>query len=378
MNQKKKDYPIRVAHIVGKVITGGVDAVVMNYYRNIDKSKVQFDLLMDGNNKTPVDEEIKSMGGRVFKLEPYERSMLKNMRQCYRILKDNRYTIVHCHLNTLSVFPLCAAWFAGVKIRIAHNHSTAAKGEGKRTLMKHLLRPFAKLFATHYCACSRYAGEWLFGKSTYASGKVKLIQNAIDISRYSYNAEMRSKMREELNINRKYVVGHVGRFMYQKNHDFLIDIFSKIWEKEAGALLLLVGTGELEPAIREKVKALGLSDAVRFMGVRHDVPNLLQAMDVFVLPSFYEGLPVVGVEAQAAGLPCILSDAMTRETKLTEIAEFVSLSQPAAYWAERAIMRCNGFERRKTDDELKQAGFEIVTAADGLREWYEGLDKCSR
>lgn len=362
--------PVRIAHIVGKVVTGGVDAVVMNYYRNIDREKIQFDFFMDGHFKTPVDHEILSMGGRIYKLEPYEKNLLKNLRQCQCIWKENDYQIVHVHLNTLSVFWLAAAFFSKIPMRIIHNHSTAAKGEGKRALMKYLLRPFAKIFATHYAACSRYAGEWMFGKSLVESGKVKIIPNAIEVARYSYNPVVREQMREELGLADKLVIGHVGRFAYQKNHHFLVDIFSALNKQRSDAMLLLIGTGELEQSIREKVRALELEESVRFLGVRHDVPALLQAMDVFVLPSFFEGLPVVGVEAQAAGLPCLLSDAMTAETKLTGMAEFFSLGETAEEWAAKTMQMLAGFERRGMDSELKDAGFDIKVAANELAEWY--------
>lgn len=367
--------PIRVAHIVGKVCLSGVDTIIMEYYRNIDRSKVQFDFIMDGYNETPVDQEIKRLGGQVYKVEPYEQNMLNNIRQCEAIFRDNDYKIVHSHLNTLSVFPLFAAWRAKVPIRIAHNHSTAAKGEGKRTVLKYMLRPFARLFATHYCACSAYAGKWLFGEKFYNSGKVHLIKNAINIDKFAFDEQVRKKVRRKLNIDQKFVVGHVGRFVYQKNHEFLIDIFAEVYKRNKNALLMLVGSGELEQAIKEKVNSLGLSDSVLFLGTRTDVADLMQAMDVFILPSHYEGLGIVAIEAQAAGLKTIVSEAIPEEAKITKLLEYCRLDQLASVWAEKTLVCCRNetYERRTQYGELEQAGYDIKGAAKELSEWYEGI-----
>lgn len=364
---------LRVVHIIGKVEMGGVQAVVMNYYRNIDKTKVQFDFIIDGYNETPIDEEIKSMGGKVYKIEPYEKNIFKNMLQCYKIFKTNKYTIVHCHLNTLSVFPLFVAWICKIKIRICHNHSTAAKGEGKKNLIKYILLPFSKLFATHYCACSELSGRWIFGNNFYNKGKVKLIKNAIDINKYSYNKSVRDKKREQMNLNNKFVIGHVGRFVYQKNHNFLIDIFNEAYKINNNLILILVGDGQLKNQIQYKVKKLGLKDNILFLGNRFDVPELMQAMDLFLLPSFYEGLPVVGIEAQAAGLKCIFSNSITYETKVTNLVEFIGLNKSPKYWANQIIKYSDRYNRENTDIQIKKAGYEIKIAAHNLLLWYKKL-----
>lgn len=368
------DTPIRVAQVVGPVVLGGVDTMVMNYYRHIDRSRVQFDFIMDGCCDTPIDEEIETMGGRVYKVEPYAHDMLKSMRQYGRIFRENRYPIVHSHMNTLSVFPLFEAWRAGVPIRIAHSHSTAARGEGKRTMLKDMLRPFAKLFPTHYCACSEYAGRWLFGDRLFDSGKVRLVRNAIDLDRFGFLPEIRERVRAELGIRGKFVVGHVGRFMYQKNHDFLIDIFDRVHQENKNAVLLLIGEGPLRGRVQRRVNERNLTGCVRFLGLRRDVPDLLQAMDVFVLPSFYEGLPVVGVESQAAGLPCVISDAVTREAGITPLVHFLSLSEPADAWAEK-VLSFTGARRTNEEQKIEAAGFQISAAADRLLKFYLGLCK---
>jgi len=368
-----KKEPIRVAQIIGQVLLAGVDTVVMNYYRNIDRTKVQFDFIVDGYDSTPIDDEIKELGGRVYKVESYTKDMLKSMQQYYQIFKDNHYPIVHSHMNTLSVFPLFEAWRAGIPVRVAHNHSTSNKGEGKRTMMKYMLRPFAKVFSTHFCACSPLAGEWLFGKDFYNSGKVRLIQNAIDIQHFSFNQDIRDRIRKELGLVNKFVVGHVGRFVYQKNHEYLLDIFSDIHRHNQNSVLLLIGDGPLKSQIEQKVARLDLGKFVHFLGVRKDVPNLMQAMDIFIFPSNYEGLGMVAIEAQAAGLPTIVSEEIPIQVKITNLLSYCHLSQSSGEWAEAALSRMNGFQRIKNDDAIKAAGFDIRTEADKLLQMYMSI-----
>lgn len=365
----------RIAQVIGKANLSGVDTVVMEYYRHMDRSRIQFDFILDGTGETLIDEEIRRLGGRIYKVEPYERNMARSVQQWAALFRENRYPIVHAHLNTLSVFPLYAAWRAGVPVRIAHNHSIAAPGEGKRTLMKYLLRPWAGAFATHYGACSELAGKWLFGKCFYDAGKVRLIKNAVNIGRFSYNAETRGRIRKELNLDGKPVIGHVGRFVYQKNHDLLLDIFREIHARNPRAALLLVGSGDLEDAMMQKADALGLAGSVLFLGTRADVPDLMQAMDVFLFPSNYEGLGMAVIEAQTSGLRTVVSEAVPEEAKVTDLLEYCSLMQPASAWADKVldILAHEICVRRTRDEDLRRAGYEIGQAAKELGEWYEKL-----
>ena len=216
----------------------------MNYYRNIDKSKVQFDFIVDEDSSYIPREEIERLGGKVIIVPPYQK-IFKYIRTLKKVFKENNYKIVHSNLNTLSVFPLFAAKLAGVPVRIAHSHSTSNKKEWKKNILKNILRPFSKVFATDYFACSEYAGRWLFGNKTFEEGKVTIIKNAIDVDKFKYNEEIRNKIRKQLNVEEKFVIGHVGRFMEQKNHEFLIDIFNKIHMKRKESILLLIGDGPL-------------------------------------------------------------------------------------------------------------------------------------
>lgn len=366
--------PIRIAQIIGKAVISGVDSVVMNYYRHIDKSRVQFDFFMDGYNKTPLDEEILDLGGRIIKLTPYEKSMYKNMSECRAAFEKNRYTIVHSHLNTLSVFPLYAAYRAGVPVRIAHNHSTTSRGEFKRNLMKQALRPFSKTFATHYAACGDYPARWLFGTKTVRQGKVRLIKNAVDTSRFDHDTKAGRRIRKEFGLENRFIVGHVGRFVFPKNHEFIVRVFAEVYKKNPNAALILVGTGELETDVRRFVKELGIEQAVIFTGLRRDIPDFLNAFDVFFLPSRYEGLPVVGMEAQAVGLPCLMSDAVPPDTAVTPLVEFFPLTAAVGDWADK-LLSYENHEKRTYSDLLRNSGFEIKQEAEKLCRWYEDLQK---
>lgn len=363
--------PVRVLQIIGIVCGGGVEAVIMNYYRHIDRSKIQFDFVVDGYKKTILDDEIESLGGKVYHVEPYKKNIFRYMSQIYHIVRDNHYDIVHSNMNTLSVFSLFPAWLAGAHQRILHNHSTTVRSEGMRSVLKMILRPFAPLFANRYAACSRLAGNWMYGKKMMESGKVTIINNAIDLDEYAFSPKIRQQYRKELHIpDDTLVIGHVGRFVYPKNHAFLIDVFKDVVKKHPNTILLLIGDGEFRPAIEAKVQDYHLSDKVRFLGLRKDVKKLYNCMDVFVLPSWYEGLPVVSVEAQANGLLSIFSDRVTKESMLTCSASFLSLDSGSKAWASHLFYNYDG-RNKDALTELQSAGFDIKERAKRLFNWYQ-------
>lgn len=374
MSKTQKSEPIKIAQIMGKWVGGGVEAVVMNYYRHIDRTKIQFDFLCDEDSTDIPYDEIESLGGKVILIPPYQK-VFKYQKAVKKILKDGNYKIVHSHINTLSVFPLRAAKKAGVPIRIAHSHSTSNKKEWKKNLVKNLLRPFSKVYANRYMCCSELAGRWLFGNEEYDKGNVYLLNNAIDLDKFKYNETVRKKKRKELGINDStFVVGHIGRYVEQKNHRFLIDIFNEINKKEKDSILLLAGQGPLMDEMKEKVKNLGIEDKVKFLGQRNDASELYQAFDLFLLPSLYEGLPVVGVEAQASGNLCYLSDDMTKETKVLDSTVFMSLSNTEEEWANAIIEDFRKYKKHNTEKEVSKYGFNITKEAKKLEnKYYEFL-----
>lgn len=365
--------PLRVAQIMGKMNRGGVEAVVMNYYRAMDKTKVQFDFFVDSDSEFPQREELEQAGAGVFMLPPYSR-MWAWQKQLTEQLRRGRYSIVHAHINTMNVFPMLCAWRAGVPVRICHNHSTAHPGEGKKTVLKYLLRPFNRLFATHWFACGRKAAEWMYGRQAVEHNRVVVLPNAIDTTRFAFDEAQRVQIREQLEIEPDVLVlGHVGRFCYQKNHRFLIEIFAELHQMTKSRLLL-IGEGELTQSIRDLVHQKGLEKEVIFLGGKQDTAPYYNAMDAFCLPSFYEGLPVVAIEAQCSGLPCLLSDEVTEEAVLTDRAERFPLENSALQWAQWIVINAQASaSRQEKAGIIAEKGFDGIRQAAFLQDCYRKM-----
>lgn len=355
----EKNEPIRVAQIIGKWLGGGVESVVMNYYRHIDRTKIQFDFICDEDSTNIPYEEIEKMGGKVILIPPYQK-VFKYHKKLKEVLKSGGYKIVHSHINTLSVFSLFAAKCAGVPVRIAHSHSTTNKKEKKKNLLKQVLRPFSKVFATDYMCCSELAGRWLFGNKEYDNGNVYLLNNAIDLDKFKYEEEKRKEKRKELNIeDSTLVIGHVGRFVEQKNHRFLIDIFNEVHKQKENSILLLAGQGPLMEEMKEKVKILGIEDSVKFLGQRNDINELYQAMDLLLFPSLYEGLGMVVVEAQISGLPCVVSTEIPKIAKVTKKITFVNLENKIKPWNEVIFKYLSNINRKNINFTDKIENYDI-------------------
>jgi glycosyltransferase EpsF len=365
--------PLRVAQILGKMKSGGVESVVLNYYRHIDRSQVQFDFIIDRDSTAVPTSEIEALGGRIFEIPPYQKPFSYHIALA-RLLRREKYSIVHSHINALSAFPLFAAKSAGVPIRIAHSHTTSGKDQRIKHLLKNALRPLSRVFPTHYFACSEYAGRWLFGDRQFEAGNVVLLKNAIDTSLFTFDPAACEAVREELGLGDKLVIGHVGRFVRVKNHAFIIEIFRQIHNMRPDSVLLLVGEGELEKESRGQVNRLGLESSVLFLGLRDDVHRLLQGFDVFLLPSLYEGLPVVTVEAQACGVKCVVSDNVTAEAKITDSMSFFSLKSSPKEWAEQALAQASRANRQDASNQAALAGYDIRREAARLLELYRSME----
>ena len=284
------DEKIIIAHIMGKWNGGGVESVVMNYYRNIDRNKIQFHFLCDEDSTDIPYEEIEKLGGKVIVIPSYQK-LFKYQKELYRIFKENNYKIVHSHINALSVFPLRIAKKAKIPVRIAHSHSTSNKKEWKKNILKMILRPLSKLYANNYFACTEYAGKWLFGKKVVERKELNVINNAIDLKKFEFNENTRKALREELGIkDDTLIIGHVGRFMKQKNHEFLIEVFNEVYKKNQNTLLILIGQGPLLSEIKQKAINLNIEDKIKFIGQVTDVEKYYNIMDIFLFPSIYEGL----------------------------------------------------------------------------------------
>lgn len=368
---KINNQTIRVAQIIGKWLGGGVESVVMNYYRNIDKSKIQFDFICDEDSTNIPRAEIESMGGRIILIPPYQK-VFKYQKELKRVLKEEKYKIVHSHINALSVFPLRAAKKAGVPVRIAHSHSTTNKKEWKKNLLKMALKPFSKVYATDYFACTEHAGRWLFGDKEFDKGNVYVLNNAIDLDKFKYDEQVRIAKRKELGIDdNTIVIGHAGRFVAQKNHEFIIDVFNEVHKENKNTKLMLIGKGPLEEQIKEKVKQYELTEAVMFLGQRpEDIHELYQAMDVFLFPSLYEGLGMVAIEAQCSGLPCICSTEVPKIAKVTDNVEFIDLTENVEKWTKEILLHVNNDRKKDYIEQAEKCGYNIKSEVKKLEKKY--------
>lgn len=364
--------PIRVAHIVGKWLGGGVEAVIMNYYRNIDRSKIQFDFLCDNDSTDIPYEEIEKLGGRVILIPPYQK-VVEYQKELIKIFKENKYKIVHSHINVLSVFPLRAAKKAGVPVRIAHSHSTTNKKEWKKNLIKQILRPFSKVYATNFMCCSELAGRWLFGDKAYDEGKVYLLNNAIDVEKFKYDEKKREELRNKLNIGKDvFVIGHIGRFVEQKNHLFLVDIFYEVQKKNKNCILILVGQGPLVSVVKDKVRQLKIEDKVIFTGQVTNSFEIYNVFDLFLFPSLYEGLGMVLIEAQANGLNCIASTEVPKISNAGNNVTFINLTDGLLNWKNETIKLIK-FNRTNCIENIQSNGFDIKREAKIITSKYNEL-----
>ena len=354
--------PKRILQVVTYMGRGGIETMLMNYYRHIDRTKIQFDFLVHRDFQAEFDEEIEALGGRIYRVPPMNPLKLSYWKALDAFFREHPYEIVHCHLNYKSGVVLAAAKKAGVSVRIAHAH-TAGMSAGLSKLARIMMKPLIPRTATHFLACGKTAGDAIFGNCAYT-----IIPNALDAAAFRFSPECRHKMRQNLGLSDDYTIIHVGRFGSEKNHSFLLDVFANVLRKEPSAKLLLVGDGDLRPAMEEKAAQILPEESVCFLGARKDIPELLQAADVFVFPSIFEGLPVTMIEAQAAGLPCVKSDTITDECIVTDLVASLPITDPAL-WAEE-ILKKRGTARTDRLAEIQASGYDITAAAEKLTHFY--------
>lgn len=359
---------VRILQIVPSLsICGGVENYLMNYYRHIDKRKIQFDFMTHSIPEVSFKDEIENFGGRIYDLPVFNLStgikIVNSLAAFFAQYKQ--YKIIHCHMANAALFYFWTAKKYGVKVRILHSHQSEGADSLSHRLRNYPLLFLGKQYTTYNIACSKLAGDFLFRNKNYI-----IINNAINTNKFSFDFDVRTQIRKQYGILDKFVVGHVGRFCNQKNQLFLLDIFSRIYLRNPKAVLLLVGAGDLEDEIRKKINDLKLHDSVILTGVCANTNELYQAMDVFVLPSLYEGLPVVGVEAQAAGLKTFVADTITKELKITDLVTYLSLRQTAEEWANAIIDSQKDNIRKTMAGDIALAGFDIVDEAVKLEKQY--------
>ena len=366
--------PLRILHVVVNMNRGGAETLIMNLYRNLDRSKVQFDFLTC--KEGVFDEEIVELGGKVHRI-PYitdvgHMGYMKALDIFF--ISHQEYKIVHSHMDKMSGFVLRSAKKAGVPIRIAHSHNTSSEGGVAAKMYKWYAGKFISPNATHLLACSEVAAKWLFAdKATVA----KIVQNGIECDRFAFSPEMRKQVREELQLHEDtFVVGHVGRFAHQKNHSFLIDVFAQFITFKPNAILLLAGDGPLRLHIEKKVAELNLERSVRFLGIRSDINRMLQAFDVFVFPSLHEGLPVTLIEAQGAGLPCMISDVITQEVDMEmNLVEHLPLTDKKIWIEKLKSITVGNVSRDMSDQVLSKKGYDIKNTAKLTQDFYLAVSR---
>ncbi len=361
---------LRIAVIMGKMDSGGKKNLVMEYYRHIDRDKVQFDFICDSDSQAIPEEEIMRLGGRVYRIRPYQR-ILENMIDIYRLCKNNKYPVMHAYNSTMNLFPMSIAKITGVPVRISESLSMAHKNDWK-TVLKKVLRPMSRLFANYYISCGNDCGRWQFGDKLFSEGRVDVFKTVIDTKFNAYNADIRAQTRKKFGWEEKIVIGHIGRFTAQKNTLRLIEIFASIADKEENAVMCLIGDGELKDRMMVRVKELGLEKRIDYLGRREDIQQFYNAMDAFLLPSLYEGLPVVGLEAESCGLPVFFSTEVTREANACELGNFISLDASNNEWAEEIlrIVKENMAIRRDHSNQVAEAGFDSVSEALRIQKYY--------
>lgn len=357
----------RILYVVsGAMVLGGTETMIMNWYRNIDRNFLQIDFVCYGDKEGGYDEEIERLGGIIYRLPSKRQHLVKSLTGVYKICKEKQYEIIHVHMDAMSFYPLLMAKIAGVRVRICHCHSTNHLYTGIVNLyLKKILTFLLPTVATDLFACSNAAGDWLYGKRSF-----QLVHNAVSVIDFSYTPQKEKEARRLIGLKGEKVIAHIGNMNYPKNHIFLLEIFAEILKSNKDYQLILIGDGPDRVEIEKKINELKIADKVNLLGSRDDVNKIIHAIDVLVLPSFFEGLPVVLIEAQAASIPCVVSSTVTREAKITDLIEFHNLGEGAMEWA-KAVMRQSLRAKSKRDSEIRQAGYDILMVSKMLEEYYE-------
>jgi len=361
--------PIRILHVLGRLDRGGAETMVMNLYRNIDRTQIQFDFIIHTTDKCDYNDEIEELGGKIYTIPRYTGKNHFYYKKAWHnfFQRHTEYELIHGHVrSTASIYVKIAKKYS-LKT-IVHSHSISS-GTGVKSKIKDLMQLPIRSIADYLFACSDEAGKWLFGKNVVDKENYKVIKNAIDVEKYVINEEVRKKMLKDLQIEGKFVLGHVGRFSYEKNHEFLIEVFYELQKQCENAVLLLVGDGELKPKIEEQIYQLGIQEKVILTGSVSNVHEYMQAMDVFVFPSHYEGLGMVAIEAQASGLPCVISDRIPKQVIVTEVVTSLPLSN-ASHWVGVILDKNTPTQREGVSFGVIKQGYDIRDQVENLKNIY--------
>lgn len=358
---------IRILQSVSNMDRGGIETMLMNFYRNVDRDVVQFDFLANKPAPGDYDEEIRSLGGNIY-VSPGFMSYRKYLAYMTDLFRQHpEYRIIHTHNGSLMLYALQSAKQNHIPVRIAHAHATAVPF-GLKNELKKLMRPIIKYAATDYWGCSDAAGRFYFSEKRW-NDRHELIHNAINVDDFAFDETARAAIRGQYGFGDKLVLGHIGRLTPQKNQKMILDVFAELHKLNANTHLVMVGTGELESSLKQHTAALGIADAVTYTGVQTNVNEWYSTFDVFIMTSINEGLPVVAVEAQAADLPCMLSSSITPEVKVTDNVRFLDIHSEPLVWA-KAILDCPPKERGSRAADLQRAGYDIRSEAKRMQSLY--------
>ena len=354
-------------------LLGGVATLTIRWNQYIDKSKIKFTFLSRSGTYENIRDKIEGGGSKIIDLHATGKGMLAYIKYTYKLfkhIKNNCYDIVHISsgssgFNSISLF---ASKMAGAKIRIVHSRNAPATLD-EVTIRVKLMCMLAQSLATHYFSISKKAAIWMFSKRLIASGKVQILKNGLSTEEFVYDEAKRKQLRSDFELGDNFVIGHIGRFVKQKNHIFLLEIFHEVLLLHPNSMLLLIGEGGLEENIRKRAQRLGILDKIKFIGFRKDIPAVLSAMDVFVFPSLHEGFGNVGLEAQATGLPAVMSDTIPEEILVTDKAVFLSLDQSAKEWA-KTILNYTNYKRKDEREKIIEAGYDIKDVVKTLENNY--------
>ncbi len=367
---------IRVLQVLGKLNLGGAESRIMDLYRHMDRDKIQFDFLIHYKEKGFFEDEIRQLGGEIYYLPSFRiYNFFSYRKACRRFFEEHSYfAAVHGHMTSTAAIYLPEAKRAGIPLTIAHARSAGVdkglKGMLTRVLRKKLYTKCDRMFA-----CSDLAAESVFGKKRYEEGRVTIMPNAIDTMEFRPRGQVREEIRKKCKIDDKFVIGHVGRFHYAKNHEFLMDVFVEITKQKENAVLMLLGDGPLLDETKQKAKQLGVSDKVLFMGNCSPVAPYYQAFDCFLFPSRFEGMPGTVVEAQAAEITCLISDSITKQVKATDLVHFYPLKKTAKEWADEVLYLVEHGKESDKGYDLSVTNYDIHNQVTYYTELYNGYKK---
>lgn len=365
----------KILHMTPPDIKNGVYRYIFNHMQYMDAEKFQFSFLTKNPEELRKTKEFDRYRFPVYALRNVERDNPNGLRdEVTRILEEG-FDTIHLHTSSWRGFMIeQVAMELGIPQVIVHSHSTGIDETDERVRVERLIQhnaykdKFSMKYATDVCACSALAGDWLFGEQIPRE-IIRIFPNAIDVNRYRFKPALRQEMRRKLGLEKRIVVGNVGRYCYQKNQEFLLEVFSRVHKQDSTFFLLLIGQGELMLELKEQAKKLEIEKDVCFLGWQENIEDYLQVMDVFCLPSRFEGLAISAIEAQTAGLSCILSDTISKETALTDLVKFLPLDEEV--WGEHILQYTDHFSREHRDNEITEKGYDIRTAARCLEEFYE-------